>query len=356
MILVKSRIVAAALLATVLVVSSQARAEAPASTESARGHYQRGKTHYQLAEYKEALEAFRAAYRLKQDPVFLFNIAQCHRQLDQHAEALKLYGAYLRESPNAVNRAEVEKRMAELQQELELERKKAEEAEKKKAEEAAAATERQRLEDERRKAEEATAAAERRRLEDEKKKAEEAAAAGAKQPALPAAVVPSRPNTGELEVVAAPSDAVVLLNRMQVGTGAMTRVRLPPGLYTVTVQKDGYRAAEVGASLFGGERTRIETDLQRLKSHGWRWLGHFLVVLTLASESAAMVSRVNGQDEFEGSPDFKDDARAEKIFQAGAITFGTLAVGSYVLDWYRNRNRADEGAPALITNVSRGAL
>jgi hypothetical protein len=49
-----------------------------------------------------------------QDPPFLFDIAQCHRKLGNNKEALGFYRSYLRVAPNASNRAEVQKRISEL--------------------------------------------------------------------------------------------------------------------------------------------------------------------------------------------------------------------------------------------------
>jgi len=46
---------------------------------------------YDLADYKSALEAFRKAYFNYEEPSFLFNIAQCHRQIGNTADALKFY-------------------------------------------------------------------------------------------------------------------------------------------------------------------------------------------------------------------------------------------------------------------------
>jgi tetratricopeptide (TPR) repeat protein len=93
----------------------------PASQEEkakAREHYQKGLTHYDLKEYAEALSEFKDAYRLVQDPAFLFNIAQCHRKLGQNVEALDFYRNFLRRSPNAPTRPEVERRIQEVEREL----------------------------------------------------------------------------------------------------------------------------------------------------------------------------------------------------------------------------------------------
>ncbi len=49
------------------------------------------------------------------DPVFLFNIAQCHRKMGHDKEAVDFYKSYLRNAPNAPNRADVQKRIQELE-------------------------------------------------------------------------------------------------------------------------------------------------------------------------------------------------------------------------------------------------
>lgn len=61
-------------------LSSNARAEAPAS---AKDLYTGGRVSYNLGHYDDALKQFEAAYRIKQDPAFLFNIAQCMRNLNR---------------------------------------------------------------------------------------------------------------------------------------------------------------------------------------------------------------------------------------------------------------------------------
>src|SRR5262245_26223280 len=75
--------------------------------DKARAAFRLGSQHYVLGEYREALVAFKEAYRNYEDPSFLFNIAQCERQLDQRADAIRAYRMYLVASPNAVNREEV---------------------------------------------------------------------------------------------------------------------------------------------------------------------------------------------------------------------------------------------------------
>jgi tetratricopeptide (TPR) repeat protein len=94
---------------------------APPSPEEktrAREHYQKGLTHYDIKEYSDALTEFKNAYRVVQDPAFLFNIAQCYRKLGQDVEALDYYRNYLRRFPTAPNRGEVERRIQEIEREL----------------------------------------------------------------------------------------------------------------------------------------------------------------------------------------------------------------------------------------------
>jgi len=81
----------------------------------AKQHYAAATKFYDLAEYEGALREFKEAYRAIEDPAFLFNIAQCHRKLGHTQDAITFYRNYLRRAPQAANRAEVERRIAELE-------------------------------------------------------------------------------------------------------------------------------------------------------------------------------------------------------------------------------------------------
>lgn len=103
------------ILVAVLLLAGVAPAKpADHERERARQLYQTGTTHYNLGEYQQALTAFSDGYRLRPDPAFLFNIAQCHRQLGDYEEAARSYRAYLREAAEAPNRDEVQKQIAEM--------------------------------------------------------------------------------------------------------------------------------------------------------------------------------------------------------------------------------------------------
>jgi hypothetical protein len=81
----------------------------------ARELFKSGSQHFKLGEYGEALTAFKEAYRNFEDPTILFNIAQCHRQLNQKPEAIRFYRTYLSELPKAPNRDEVRQLIAMLE-------------------------------------------------------------------------------------------------------------------------------------------------------------------------------------------------------------------------------------------------
>ena len=90
---------------------SVASADRNTSTRSersgARELYERATKAYNLQAFSTALDLFKQAYELRPDPVLLFNIAQCQRQMGGYEVASKSYRAYLNELPKASNREEV---------------------------------------------------------------------------------------------------------------------------------------------------------------------------------------------------------------------------------------------------------
>lgn len=98
--------------------TARAAPAADPQTVEARRLYQEGMAHFNLREYKQAVEQFQAAYRLRPDPVFLYNVAQSYRLAQDSDQALYFYQAYLRTSENPPNRAEVQERIAVLEKEI----------------------------------------------------------------------------------------------------------------------------------------------------------------------------------------------------------------------------------------------
>src|SRR5436190_16583685 len=108
----------ALIIAAVVLAAMPVGAGADESTARAKALYEVGTKHYQVGEYKQALEAFKAGYFAKRNPAFLYNMGQCHRMMGNLDEEIGNYRAYLRESPDATNRADVEQFIADAEKEL----------------------------------------------------------------------------------------------------------------------------------------------------------------------------------------------------------------------------------------------
>jgi hypothetical protein len=99
----------------VALAATPARAAEP-DQKAARPHYEKGATEYNLGHFADAISEFEKAYELDPAPVLLFNIAQAHRQGGNNERAAFFYRRYLEQAPNAANRAEVEKRIKDLEE------------------------------------------------------------------------------------------------------------------------------------------------------------------------------------------------------------------------------------------------
>jgi tetratricopeptide (TPR) repeat protein len=103
------------LIVALLLLLAGGVARAQSRTEKAREHYLQGDAYYKLDKYREALQEYEQAYIIKSDPSFLYNIAQCHRLMGDKLEALKFYRRYLKDAPEAPNRAVAEKHVKDLE-------------------------------------------------------------------------------------------------------------------------------------------------------------------------------------------------------------------------------------------------
>ncbi|MCC6995426.1 MAG: tetratricopeptide repeat protein [Deltaproteobacteria bacterium] len=90
---------------------------------AARKHFEDGTTAYDLGDFETAIREYKAAYQARKEPVFLYNIAQAYRLQGNFQQASFFYKSYLRNQPEAKNRAEVEARLADLEEQLEKQRK-----------------------------------------------------------------------------------------------------------------------------------------------------------------------------------------------------------------------------------------
>jgi tetratricopeptide (TPR) repeat protein len=96
-----------------------------AQKDEVKLHYQRATRAYDLQKYQEAIDEYQKAYEISGDPPMLYNIAQAYRLADQPVEAARYYRRFLQRMPNARNRDDVERKIAE-QEKLAEQRKKVE--------------------------------------------------------------------------------------------------------------------------------------------------------------------------------------------------------------------------------------
>ena len=89
---------------------------ARAESRAAKAHYDKGVMLYNLGHFTESITEFEQAYQIDSAPILLYNIAQAHRQLGNNERAAFFYRRYIEAAPDAPNRADVEKRMHELEE------------------------------------------------------------------------------------------------------------------------------------------------------------------------------------------------------------------------------------------------
>src|SRR5688572_30058227 len=89
-----------------------------AQTPTPKQTYEKGSKAFQQKKYDVALELFMKVYEETKDPNTLFNIAQCHRKLNDPKNAVAYYEQFLKEIPETPYRAEIEKLLEEERKKL----------------------------------------------------------------------------------------------------------------------------------------------------------------------------------------------------------------------------------------------
>jgi tetratricopeptide (TPR) repeat protein len=103
-----------AMIACCALMPARARAESD-KRQQAKEHYEKATRLYDVGKYGDAISEYEEAYLLVEDAALLFNIGQAYRLWDRPEEALRAYKNYLRRRPDASNRADVEKKIADLE-------------------------------------------------------------------------------------------------------------------------------------------------------------------------------------------------------------------------------------------------
>jgi hypothetical protein len=95
----------------------------PVQKQEMKTHYEKATRAYDVQKYGEAVDEYQKAYEIGGDPAMLYNVAQSFRLNDQIADSLRFYRRYLQRSPNARNREDVERKIADLEKVVEERRK-----------------------------------------------------------------------------------------------------------------------------------------------------------------------------------------------------------------------------------------
>jgi len=113
------RVITVALVLLLATVAAPAAPAAPGGSKRlAKKLFEKGELSYQQGEFSKALAFYKRAHSTYRHPAFIFNIAQCHRQLNQWSKALFFYRLFLSERPAAPNRVEVRRRIKQMEQKV----------------------------------------------------------------------------------------------------------------------------------------------------------------------------------------------------------------------------------------------
>ncbi|MEZ4225983.1 MAG: PEGA domain-containing protein [Polyangiaceae bacterium] len=120
-----ARTLTALTLLTTVVLVRPVRAE-PSSTQAAvaaaksraEAHFHRGIEAYKAGRFKDAIDSFLDAHREYPSPTLSFNAALAYEKLGDSAGALRFYREYLRQNPDAQDKATVQARVSEHEQKL----------------------------------------------------------------------------------------------------------------------------------------------------------------------------------------------------------------------------------------------
>src|SRR5262245_24150773 len=95
-----------------LLVCATVRGEDESQLATAKQHFERGKELYRTGKYEEAIREFNQADRVRPSPILIFNIGLALERLGRCKDAILHFERYLREQPDADNRADTEQKIA----------------------------------------------------------------------------------------------------------------------------------------------------------------------------------------------------------------------------------------------------
>ncbi|MED5464385.1 MAG: tetratricopeptide repeat protein [Myxococcota bacterium] len=100
-------------LAFLIVLGLSATATADPKINQAKSSFRQGQRHFQAQKFTKALAAFETAYSHVALAGFLFNIGQCHMELENYEKAASYFKLYIEKKPDAASRPIAERRLKE---------------------------------------------------------------------------------------------------------------------------------------------------------------------------------------------------------------------------------------------------
>ncbi len=91
--------------------------------QQVKEYYQKGSRLYEVGKYAEAIQEYQQGYLIGENAEFLFNIAQCHRAMNNLTEAVRSYKVFIKKAPDVAAKAQAEKRIVELEKQIEDQKK-----------------------------------------------------------------------------------------------------------------------------------------------------------------------------------------------------------------------------------------
>jgi tetratricopeptide (TPR) repeat protein len=105
-------------LCSLLSMANVVSAEKTVNQAQAKIVFEKAETDYRLSRFEDALAGYMKAYELYPVAEFLFNIGQCHRNLNNYEQAIFSFNAYVRDADSPKARLRVKKLIASLKQSL----------------------------------------------------------------------------------------------------------------------------------------------------------------------------------------------------------------------------------------------
>jgi hypothetical protein len=291
---------------------SAVRAEEVKSLETAKKLFDKGETEYRLGNFHEALDHFKGALKEMSRPSIVYNIAQCHRQMNEPAKSLFFYRLYLseweRENPGVLppNNDEVQGHIVSLTREIEQQK----------------------------------------MLDQQRRLTGDGAAT-------------AHTRSAHVRVVGLTlAKADLLLDGVgRTITPSAGAIEVKPGRHIARVEAPGHTPWSREFDILPGEEISLEVRLRPVPKRSPLWLVTGLVSVALAggAEALALVYTSKANEHFRDTPPFEDDKKGVIAGHTLAGVFGALAITSFVLYVTSSRRpAAEEPASAAVLPLAGG--